>query len=134
MKNLLLLSTLLLFLFTACDKVEFKSLQLENKGLGLDDVGCVIGDCPKCTDAIFSDPNDVDDDVQVLIVEPLIENEECGCIESGLVKYLKNKKTIALVKYAAIDCNGIAYRTNCVNGDCENELASSCQLELICQD
>lgn len=53
------------------------------------------------------------------IYEPLVIDETCNCIVSGKVKYLEDCETVALVDYGNGECDNIATKTVCKNGNCE---------------
>lgn len=53
------------------------------------------------------------------IYEPIVFDEECNCIVSGKVKYLKECMTVVLVDYGNGDCDNRAIKTICKNGKCE---------------
>lgn len=53
------------------------------------------------------------------IYEPIVFDEDCNCIVSGKVKYLKNCKTAILLDYGNGECDNIATKTICKNGKCE---------------
>ena len=55
------------------------------------------------------------------IYEPIVISEECNCIVSGKIKYLKDCKTIALVEYGDGNCDNIATKIICVDGKCFDE-------------
>ena len=52
------------------------------------------------------------------IYEPIEISEDCNCIVAGKVKYLKDCKTIALIDYGDGQCDNIATKIICKNGDC----------------
>jgi hypothetical protein len=52
------------------------------------------------------------------IYEPIIISSECNCIVSGKVKYLEDCETKALIDYGNGDCDNIATKIICKNGDC----------------
>jgi len=52
------------------------------------------------------------------IVKEIVINEECNCIVSGYVKYIKDCQTVALVDYGEGECDNIATKIICKNGDC----------------
>ena len=59
--------------------------------------------------------------VHKFIYEPIVISDDCNCIVSGKVKYLKNCKTIALVDYGNGDCDNIATKILCKDGKCFDE-------------
>jgi len=134
MKNLLLLLSVLCLCCFACEKADLSPLSKDSFDKDKEEISCVIGDCPTCDNNAYSDPNNVDEGVQVFILEPLELDADCGCVKSGYVKYLKNSVTVALVKYDDGDCQGKAYRTNCVNGDCYHESATTCVIDISCDN
>ena len=52
------------------------------------------------------------------VYEPIVISEDCNCIVSGKVKYLKDCQTMALIYYGDGDCDNIATKIICENGDC----------------
>jgi hypothetical protein len=70
--------------------------------------------------------------MEEIVVEPIYYDESCGCATSGLVKYVKDNKTIALVKYDDPECTGYGIKIQCYNGDCESSKAKCCKFEQDC--
>lgn len=70
--------------------------------------------------------------MQQIIVEELVIDESCGCIVDGMVKYVKNGETIALIKFNDTDCEGFAYKIICDDGDCEGKESKCCKFEQDC--
>ena len=70
--------------------------------------------------------------MQQIIVEELVVDESCGCIVDGMVKYVSDGETIALIKYNDPECEGYAYKILCVDGDCESKKAKCCKFEQDC--
>ncbi|MDC1221435.1 hypothetical protein N8Z47_02060 [Salibacteraceae bacterium] len=70
--------------------------------------------------------------MQQIIVEELVIDESCGCIVDGMVKYVKNGETIALIKYNDPECEGYAFKILCDDGDCEGKEAKCCKFEQDC--
>lgn len=56
--------------------------------------------------------------VHKFIYEPIVISDDCNCIVSGKVKYLKACKTIALIDYGNGDCDNIATKILCKDGKC----------------
>ena len=56
--------------------------------------------------------------VHKFVYESVVISEDCHCIVSGKVKYLKDCKTVALVYYGNGDCDNIATKIICENGNC----------------
>ena len=52
------------------------------------------------------------------VYEPIIIDEECQCIVAGKVKYLNDCETQALIYYGNGDCNNIATKIICKEGNC----------------
>lgn len=93
---------------------------------------CDANSCQVCGDDTYNDPSGVSTDVQVYYVEAITTTPDGLCKTGGFVKYLKNGKTVALVKYGT-DANGsYGIKTNCVNGDCEHKNASTCTFRIHC--
>ena len=56
--------------------------------------------------------------VHKFVYEPIVISDDCNCIVSGKVKYLKDCKTIALIDYGNGDCDNIATKILCKEGTC----------------
>ena len=56
--------------------------------------------------------------VHKFVYEPIVISDDCNCIVSGKVKYLKDCKTIALIDYGNGDCDNIATKILCKDGKC----------------
>lgn len=52
------------------------------------------------------------------IYEPIIISSDCNCIVAGKVKYLEDCETKALIDYGNGECDSIATKIICKNGDC----------------
>ena len=48
----------------------------------------------------------------------IIVDDECNCIVAGKVKYLQNCETKALVHYGDGECDNIALKISCIEGNC----------------
>ena len=59
--------------------------------------------------------------VHKFVYEPIVISDNCNCIVSGKVKYLKDCKTIALIDYGNGDCDNIATKILCKEGTCFDE-------------
>ena len=59
--------------------------------------------------------------VHKFVYEPIVISNDCNCIVSGKVKYLKDCKTIALIDYGNGDCDNIATKILCKEGTCFDE-------------
>ena len=59
--------------------------------------------------------------VHKFVYEPIVISDDCNCIVSGKVKYLKNCKTIALIDYGNGNCDNIAAKILCKDGACFDE-------------
>ena len=59
--------------------------------------------------------------VNKFIFEEIVYGEECNCIISGKVKYVKDCETIALIDYGNGACDNIATKIICENGNCFGE-------------
>ena len=55
------------------------------------------------------------------IYKPIVISQECNCIVSGKVKYIKDCKTVALVDYGNGNCDNVATKIICVDGNCFDE-------------
>ena len=94
MKNLLLL--LIAFLVVGCSKLTKDDLSKNY-------------DCKKLAG------------IHKFIYEPIVISEDCNCIVSGKVKYLKNCKTVALIDYGDGNCDNVATKIICIEGNCFDE-------------
>ena len=56
--------------------------------------------------------------VHKFVYEPIVVSGDCNCIISGKVKYLKDCKTVALVHYGDGECDNLATKIICENGNC----------------
>lgn len=115
--------------FSACEKVEYEKKEKKGGFYGVCGVGCGVD---FCTDTSYENPDQVASDVEVYILEPLVVSDECGCIVKGMVKYLKNGETAAMVSYGNGECDYIAEKILCVNGDCDDKNAVKCMFTLKC--
>ena len=59
--------------------------------------------------------------IHKFIYEPIVISDNCNCIVSGKVKYLKDCKTIALIDYGNGDCDNVATKILCKDGTCFDE-------------
>ena len=59
--------------------------------------------------------------VHKFVYVPIVISDDCNCIVSGKVKYLKDCKTIALIDYGNGDCDNIATKILCKEGTCFDE-------------
>ena len=55
--------------------------------------------------------------VHKFVYEPIVISDDCNCIISGKVKYLKDCKTIALIDYGNGYCDNIATKKSSVKMD-----------------
>jgi len=67
---------------------------------------------------------------QEYVLKEVTNADECDCHTEGYLKYLKNGKTIALIYFGDGECDNWAVRIDCVDGDCEHELATMCKFEI----
>ena len=58
------------------------------------------------------------------IYEEIVYSEDCNCIISGKVKYVKDCQTIALIDFGDGACDNIATKTICSDGKCFGEEGS----------
>ena len=56
--------------------------------------------------------------VHKFVYEPIVVSNDCNCIVSGKVKYLKDCKTVALLYYGDGVCDNKATKIICENGNC----------------
>jgi len=116
---------LALVIFSTCEKREFD----EHKG--------EYGEFELCESNDFEDPDNLNiDNLEKYIVKPLVVDESCGCVVSGLIKYVKDNKTVALIDYGKGECDEWAVKTlydedgNC-NGKSKN---SYCKFKIECEE
>ena len=55
------------------------------------------------------------------IYEDIIISDKCNCIVSGKVKYVKDCMTVALIDYGEGECDNIATKILCDEGNCFGE-------------
>lgn len=68
------------------------------------------------------------------VYETIVFDEACDCIVAGKVKYLKDCKTAILLDYGNGECDNIAIKTICQNGDCETSAGAYTEVfEIDCQ-
>ena len=124
-KKLLIILLLPGFLFFACEK--------EHGNNDHCDSFCEKGECSTCEDSDFENPDKLTEGITKYIVEPLVVSQECGCIVSGMVKYVKNDKTMALVKYGDGKCDNYAIKILCFDGNCDSKKAKVCKFTMKCK-
>ena len=115
------------FVLFSCEK----SNVIKDKEASTYEFPCKVGECDKCADTEFLDPSIIEHDLKKIVVEPVLFSEACGCYISGLVKYTDCGVTTALVSYGNGECDGVALKTTCVNGDCNSDLATTCEIVLV---
>ncbi len=65
------------------------------------------------------------------IVEPLVTNDECGCIVGGVVKYVKIGSDFAfMIYYGKGECNNWAYLVTYYDDDVKK--AKKCKFQMDC--
>jgi|GEM_PF-1094648 len=69
-----------------------------------------------------------------IVYKDIKYGDKCACPTEGAVKYMKDNKTVALVDYGQGDCDNIAVKTVCVNGDCEHPEAEVFEFEMDCSE
>jgi hypothetical protein len=130
---LIFISVFLGLVLISCEKVEVEmEKEKEEVDYGVCGFGCGISP-DFCLNTSYENPEQADAGIEVLIIKPLVTSEECNCIISGEVKYLKDGKTIALVSYGNGACDDIAEKVLCVDGNCDNSDAVKCFFTLKCQ-
>ncbi|MBD80143.1 MAG: hypothetical protein CL840_14615 [Crocinitomicaceae bacterium] len=125
MKSLVLLLSFAALLFS-CKKLGGKKGDFE--------FPCDASTCEVCGDDNYNNPDGVGSDVKVYYVEPITRSADGLCETGGFVKYLKNGKTVALVKYGTDEDGSYGIKTICVNGDCEHKNASTCTFRVYCTE
>lgn len=73
-------------------------------------------------------------EIEEIVVEPLVLDESCGCYVEGIIKYVEDDETIAMVKYHDSECEGKATKILCYDGDCEHKKAECCTFYQECGD
>ena len=63
------------------------------------------------------------------IYDPIIVDENCNCIVAGKVKYLYNCETKALVHYGNGECDNIALKISCKDGNCYDKFGNPCLVQ-----
>lgn len=125
MKTLSILSVILLAIgLVSCDKGKQLKPCKDKKDHKVTYTGI-------CSDGEYEDYQNYDANLTQYVVETLEVDEQDGCVAKGFVKYLESGKTVALVKYGYESTNW-ATKTLCVNGDCEDKLATWCKFEQPC--
>jgi len=83
----------------------------------------LVSGCIKCPDKNFPRNKKCDEllGMNKFIYEEIIISDKCNCIVSGKVKYVKDCITIALIDYGAGECDNIATKILCVDGNCFGE-------------
>jgi hypothetical protein len=122
------LISLSIFLFVSCEKTS--PISKKDK---MGNWECGMQNYSACSNTDYEDPNLVEEGLEVHVFEPLVVSNECNCIVSGAIKYVKNKKTVALVYYGNGDCDNQAKKILCVNGDCKDKYASVCYFAMNCE-
>lgn len=89
-------------------------------------------ECGDCENTNYEDFYTVAEGVTQYEVEPIVVDPTCNCIVSGLVKYVENGLTVAMVDYGKGECDAWAVKKLCVDGKCEGELVSCCKFEQVC--
>ncbi|MCP4438873.1 MAG: hypothetical protein GY810_08000 [Aureispira sp.] len=130
MKNLILLSTtiLSLLLVFSCSKEPM------DKDYDKDSYACKDKKDydKKCTKGDKKGCNKGKADYTKIVVEPIQKSADCDCIVGGLIKYVENGKTTALVNYGDGTCDNLATKTSCYDGDCEHAKATVHEFEMDC--
>ena len=83
----------------------------------------------ECNDTRFEDPYQNSENVEIYIIDPLVVSEECNCIVKGIVKYVENGKTAAMVYYGDGKCGNSVKKVFCVNGDCKSKNIEVCYFD-----
>lgn len=106
-----------LFAFVACNKQDLKKEKEEK-----DEIAFCEWDGSKVADAnIWT----------TYVSEPIVTNEDCGCITSGVVKYVKNETEFAYeIYYGKGECNKLAYLVTYY--DDKDKQPTKCKFELDC--
>ena len=66
------------------------------------------------------------------IVEPLVTDEDCGCIVEGVVKYVKIDTDFAyVIYYGKGECDAWAYLVSYYGDD--DKKTEKCKFELVCE-
>jgi len=105
--------------FSSCKKI---------KELKSDDVvSCTLSESAISANASYQDfYNWQSSGVEQYILEDIVIDPTCNCIVSGYVKYLKDGKTAALIKYGDGTCDSWAIKINCVDGSCSEKAGAYC--------
>ncbi|UTW67737.1 hypothetical protein KFE94_06395 [bacterium SCSIO 12643] len=122
MKNSLSLLLILLGLFfTACEK-EQPIVEEPQEDVWM----CYTS---FCHDYAYENPTSPPKWLEVEIVEPLVYSDDCKSYVSGVVKYLwvHNQEPLVMVRYGNGECDGVAEKIHCIDGDCYDENAERCE-------
>lgn len=92
-----------------------------------DVVSCSLSESAVSSDASYQDfYNWQSAGVEQYIIEDIVVDATCNCIVSGYVKYLKDGKTVALIKYGDGACDSWAIKVNCIDGSCAEKAGAYC--------
>ena len=86
----------------------------------------LISGCIKCPDKNFLGNKKCDElqGMNKFIYEEIIISDKCNCIVSGKVKYVNDCMTVALIDYGSGECDNIATKILCEEGNCFGENGS----------
>jgi len=114
-----IISTFIILSFLSCNKLDCKKD---------DDVKvCTLENSSVSTDNSYQDfYNWEESGVKQYVLEDIVVDPTCNCIVSGYIKYVKDKKTVALIKYGNGNCDSWAIKINCVDGSCSEEAGAYC--------
>ena len=120
-----------------CFAITFSSCTKQSKSLKKSDdiVACKLSESLVSSDASYQDfYNWQSPDVERYILKDILVDPTCNCIVSGYVKYVKNGKTVALVKYGDGTCDSWAIKINCIDGSCAKKAGAYCtKFEQTCE-
>jgi len=85
-----------------------------------------------CSDGEFQDYYNIHSDLTKYDVTEIVVDPDCDCIVEGLVKYVRNGKTVALINYGKGECDTWAVKVLCVDGKCDHQDATCCKFEQAC--
>lgn len=118
--NLIIISIFCLAIsFSSCKKIkDVKCNEIVN---------CTLNESPISTSNSYQDYNNWQSTgVERHIIEDIVIDSTCNCIVSGYVKYLKDGKTVALIKYGDGTCDAWAIKINCIDGSCSEKSGAYC--------
>ncbi len=110
----------------SCEKYEDEKYEKEK----FEYWECGMKAYDECDDLRFEDPYIQSENLDVYMVKPLVVSADCNCIVEGVVKYVENGKTVAMVYYGDGECGESAKKVFCVDGNCDSKKVTVCYFYL----